>query len=205
GGPTSGLGADMVQRHVLEIMSYQSYVGEVAQYTAVHVGRAVEAIAALIRSPELRKTMGAAGRERIRTALDWPVVARQLRALTDHLDEVRAAAPDPQVSHVADPVRGDPFVDFAGFATSVLRTDTPLRAAAGVSGADVLAIPEGLDQAFPGRRAGLAECAQALDLLAAGQARTAADVLLAFPVERRRLVETGLAWMAKLGLIDWLG
>jgi hypothetical protein len=101
-------------------------------------------------------------------------------------------------------VRGDPFADFAGFPTQVLRLDTPIRAAAGASGADVLAIPEGLDRAFPGLRAEPAECARALDLLAAGQAGTVADVLLAFPVERRRLVETGLAWMAKLGLIDWL-
>src|SRR6185437_9144143 len=37
GGPTSGLGVTMISRHLFEIMSYQAYVGEVAQYTAVHV------------------------------------------------------------------------------------------------------------------------------------------------------------------------
>jgi len=205
GGPTSGLGASMAQRHVMEVMSYQSYVGEVAQYTAVHAGCAADAIATLIRSPDLRRTMGAAGRERVRTALDWPVVAREFRALTDELDAVRAAAADPVVRFTADPVRGDPFIDFAGFPSQVLNPQMRLRAVGGASGADVLGIPaDSLDQAFPGLRAELPECARALDLLASGQAATAADVLLAFPVERRRLVETGLAWMAKLGLIDWL-
>jgi glycosyltransferase involved in cell wall biosynthesis len=204
GGPTTGLGHNMAQRHIVGAASYQAYVGEVAQYTAVHVGRAAEAIAQLIASPELRRTMGAAGRERVRTAFDWPVVARQVRALTDELDAVRRAAPDPVTRFRADPVRGDPFVDFAGFASQVLTLDMPLRAAAGATGADVLAIPDGLDRAFLGLRADLSECARALDLLAAGEARTPREVLTAFPVDRRRLVETGLAWMAKLGLIDWL-
>ena len=41
-------------------------------------------------------------------------------------------------------------------------------------------------------------------MLASGKAKSARDVLLAFPIERRRVVEMGLAWMAKLGLVDWL-
>ena len=101
-------------------------------------------------------------------------------------------------------MRGDPFADFAGFPTQVLGVDSPLRAVAGARGADVLSIPAGLDQAFPGLRASLAECARALDLLASGEAGSVREVLVAFPVERRRLVENGLAWMAKLGLVDWL-
>lgn len=204
GGPTGGHGHSMAQRHIMEAMSYQSYVGEVAQYTAVHVGRAAEAIARLIASPDLRRRMGAAGRERVRTAFDWPVVARQMRALADELDGVRRGASDPATRFAGDPVRGDPFLDFAGFASRVLRLDTPLRAAAGSTGADVLAIPPGLDHAFPGLRADPAECALALDLLATVRARTVREVLTEFPEERRRLVLAGLAWMAKLGLVDWL-
>ncbi|HEX4098242.1 MAG TPA: glycosyltransferase family 4 protein, partial [Caulobacteraceae bacterium] len=95
GGPQSGLGATMVQRHLFEVASYQAYVGEVAQHTAVHVGRAATALAALARSPELRRRLGAAGRERVRTAFDWPVVARQVHALIDELAEVRRTSPDP--------------------------------------------------------------------------------------------------------------
>jgi len=205
GGPTSGLGVTMISRHLFEIMSYQAYVGEVAQYTAVHVGKAAEALTALARSPELRRRMGAAGRERVRAAFDWPVVARQFHALADELGERRAAAPDPVVRQGADPVRGDPFVAFAGFPTHLLALDNPLAAAPGVSGEAVRGLTGGLDTAFTAMRATVDECAQALDLLASGQAKSVREVLLAFPANRRRLVQTGLAWMAKLGFIDWLG
>jgi glycosyltransferase involved in cell wall biosynthesis len=205
GGPVSGLGVALSQRHVMEATSYQAYVGEVAQYTAVHVGRAAEAIAELARSPELRRRMGAAGRERVRSFVDWRVVAPQYAALADELTAVRRAASGEASNRRPDPVRGDPFVDFSGFASRIFTLDMAIRAAPGASGEMVRAIPvDSLDNGFPGLRATLEECAQALDLLAAGTATTARDVLLAFPAERRRLVETGLAWMAKLGLIDWL-
>ncbi|WP_372783528.1 glycosyltransferase family 4 protein [Phenylobacterium sp.] len=204
GGPRSGVGATMVQRHIFEMNSYQAYVGEVAQYTAVHIGRAADALAQLAASPELRRRMGGAGRERIRAAFDWPVVARQYQELTVELARIREAAADPVTRLANDPVRGDPFIDFAGFATQPFTLDTPLAAAAGVTGDDVRALTGGLDLAFPGLRATQEECARALDLLASGQARSGRDVLITFPMDRRRLVEMGLAWMAKLGLIDWL-
>jgi hypothetical protein len=117
---------------------------------------------------------------------------------------IRAASPDPVVRQLADPVRGDPFIAFAGFPTHVLTVDTPLAAAPGATGEVVRGLTGGLDLAFTGLRANIEECAEALDLLASGKARTVRDVLGAFPQERRRVVLMGLAWMAKLGLVDWL-
>jgi glycosyltransferase involved in cell wall biosynthesis len=205
GGPRSGMGLTIVQRHLFELASYQTYAGEIAQYTAVHIGRAAAALAALGRSPELRRRMGAAGRERVAAAFDWPVVARQIHGLVDEMAQVRAASPDPPPPRVkADPVRGDPFVSFAGFPSQGFSLDLPLTPVAGVTGADVLGLTVALDTAFNSLRSPLEESARALDLLVAGTARTGRDVLMAFPAERRRMVEMGLAWMAKLGLIDWL-
>jgi D-inositol-3-phosphate glycosyltransferase len=204
GGPRSGVGLTMVQRHLVELASYQAYVGEVAQYTAVHIGRAAAALAALGRSRDLRRRMGAAGRARVASTFDWPLVARQVHDLVDEMAAVRAASPDPVVRVRSDPVRGDPFVSFAGFPTQAFSLDQPLSAVPGIRGADVLGLTVALDTAFADLRSPLEECARALDLLASGEARTGRDVLLAFPVERRRMVEMGLAWMAKLGFIDWL-
>jgi D-inositol-3-phosphate glycosyltransferase len=204
GGPDTGLGVTMINRHLFQATTYQSYVGELAQYTAVHVGRAGDAIAELARSPELRKRMGAGGRERIRSAFDWPVVARQIHDLADELGEIRRASPDPVVRRKADPVRGDPFLAFAGFPTQVMTTETRLAAAPGATGDSLRGLTAVLDTAFSGMRASLDECARALDLLASGEAHSAREVLLAFPLERRRVVFAGLAWMAKLGLVDWL-
>ncbi|MBL8554828.1 MAG: glycosyltransferase family 4 protein [Phenylobacterium sp.] len=205
-GPTGGgLGANMVERHTLESTSYQAYVGAVAQHTAVHIGRAAEALAALIRDPGLRRRMGRAGRARVADAFDWPVVARQHHALVDELAEARAAASDPIPQPAGDPVKGDPFRDFAGFASHGLTLDTRLTAAPGATEAAVLATKGvALDAGFPNFRAPPETCAQALALIAARDGATVREVLTAFPAPHRRAVELGLAWLAKYGFVDWL-
>jgi hypothetical protein len=168
----------------------------------VHIGRAADALTALIRSPDLRRQMGAAGRTRVRESFDWPVVARAYRALLDELAAIRGAAPDPTPRHREDPVRGDPFAAFAGFATQVQSLDMPISSRA--SAADVRALGGALDRAFTGLQATPPECEQIVDLIAAGGGRTVRDVLAAFPVPRRRAVELAIVWLAKQGLVDWL-
>ncbi|TAJ72177.1 MAG: glycosyltransferase [Phenylobacterium sp.] len=208
GGPSGGgLGGVLVERHTIDGIAYQAYAGAVAQHTAVHVGRAGAALDALIRSPELRRRMGEAGRARVRETYDWPVVARQVHALTDELAAVRAAAADPAHRVGQDPVKGDPFRAFAGFASQVLTLETRLAATPGVTseavggaGRDVA-----LDAGFPDFRAAPALCARAFERIAAAPGGLAVrDVLTAFPVQQRRALELGLAWMAKCGFVDWL-
>jgi hypothetical protein len=204
-GPAGGRGDSMALRHVLEVDTYQAYVGTIAQVTAVHVGKAAEALAALVESPDLRRRMGAAGRVRIREAFDWPVVARRYHALVDDLADLRQAAPDRPSRHRNQPTKADPFADFAGFATATLTVDQRLSAVPGVTVADIRRTAElELDQAFTGWRASLDDCAAAFELIAQGRARTTREVLLAFPVDRRRPVELGILWMAKQGFVDWL-
>jgi glycosyltransferase involved in cell wall biosynthesis len=207
GGPSGGgLGAAMVERHTVESTAYQVYVGQVAQHTAVNVGRAGAALAELIRSPELRRRMGGAGRARVAAMFDWPVVARQIHALTDELARVRSRASDPLVQVRANPIKGDPFRDFAGFATAALTLDTRLVVAAGVTADQVReADAVALDAAFPSFRAPPELCAEAWALIAAGGGASVREVLTAFPGPQRRALELGLAWMAKCGFIDWLG
>jgi glycosyltransferase involved in cell wall biosynthesis len=205
-GSASGIGAAMSLRHILEQQSYQAYVGAYAQHTAVHVGRAAEALVRLIRDPELRRRMGAAGRARVREAFDWKVVARRYNGLVDELAALRRDAADPATRHRLPPVKGDPFRDFAGFATAQLRADTPLRAVAGATSADVRAMGgRRLDAAFPVWRADIETCVSAFELVASGRARTAGETLAAFPPQSRGGVELGLLWLAKHGMLDWLG
>jgi len=205
GPPGGGAGETLVERHVLEAMTYQAYVGAVAQHTAVHVGRAAEALATLARSPDLRRRMGAAGRARAHEAFDWPVVARQVHDLTDELAAIRARSADPEPLRGSDPVRGDPFRDFAHFATHSLTLDTRLTAAPGVAAEAVRQARQvGLDTAFPGLRAPPELCAEAFTFIAERGGATVREVLLAFPQPHRRALEMGLAWMAKYGFVDWL-
>ncbi|XXJ18036.1 glycosyltransferase family 4 protein [Desulfovibrio caledoniensis] len=63
-----------------------------AQATAVDVPALAEALGRLIRDPELRKTMGAAGRDRVRSLFHWPEVIGQYTALWDALWEEPADA-----------------------------------------------------------------------------------------------------------------
>lgn len=206
GGPAGGgLGARMAERHSVDGQFYQAYVGSVAQHTAVNIGRAADALAQLIASPDLRRRMGEAGRRRVAETFDWPVVARQIHDLTDELEAIRARSADPAPRPASDPVKGDPFRDFAHFATSALTLDTPLIAAPGMTRDDVAAAGAlALDVAFPTFRAPPELCAQAFDLIAARPDARVRDVLNAFPPGQRRAVELGLAWMAKYGFVDWL-
>jgi hypothetical protein len=204
-GPPAGggLGPPLVEAHLLGAMTYQSYVGQVAQHTAVHIGRAGEALGRLVASPDLRRRMGAAGRARVADAFDWPVVARRIHELTDELAAIRARSADPPPRPAADPVKGDPFRAFAHFATHALTPETFLLPGAGVT-PDRVRAAAGLDVAFTGLRAPPELCAQAFAFLAERGGATARDVLLAFPAPQRRALELGLGWMAKYGFVDWL-
>ncbi|UTP37845.1 glycosyltransferase family 4 protein [Phenylobacterium sp. LH3H17] len=202
GAPANGQGQGLAARHAVGMDAYQNYVGAIAQHTAVHVGRAAQALAALIADPALRARMGAAGRERIRTTFDWPVVVGEIRALLDELAAIRAAAGDVEPSHRIHPVKGDPFADFAGFASQVLAPETPLALRSGVDPANL--VRTDLDSHASVWRANTAECAEICGLLASGQAATVGDVLARFPPARGPALELAIVWMAKLGVIDWL-
>jgi glycosyltransferase involved in cell wall biosynthesis len=205
GGPPGALGEALSARHAVGLDSYQSFVGAVAQHTAVHVGRAAEAIAELTRNPELRRRMGAAGRVRVREAFDWPVVVRQLTGLFEELAALRAATPGGAASHRLHPLKGDPFADFAGFATQDLGLERRLRLRPGTGESD-LARSEGveLDGAFRMWRATPEEAGRVVELLAGAGELSVRDLLLAFPAERRRAVQMSLVWLAKIGVVDWL-
>ena len=205
GGPPSPLGQAMAARHGFGLESYQAYAGAVAQHTAVHVGRAAQAIAELVRSPDLRKRMGAAGRTRARETFDWPVVVSQFNNLFKELAKARATVTPGAPRHRLNPLRGDPFADFAGFASRGLEVEGLLRLRPGVSAIDlerIIAVE--LDNAFSGWRGTVEEAGLILARVAAAQSISLKDLLLTFPMPRRRLVQMSVNWLAKLGLLDWL-
>jgi hypothetical protein len=204
GGPPGQLGYAMSSRHALLMDSYQLYAGVVAQHTAVHVGKAAEALSALIASPDLRRRMGEAGRERVRTMFDWPVVVEATKAVLDELAAIRASAPgDGLAPGGLNPVKGDPFWDFAGFATEVLDGATRLSLRPGVGPADLeRTVGQPMDQFGGNWRATVDECGRALQLIGDGPI-TVEALLRHFP-GRAWQIELGLMWMIKLGLVDWL-
>ena len=205
GGPENGLVHDLVGEHALGLKSYQQYVGIIAQHTAIHVGRAALALTQLIQLPDLRRRMGEAGRRRVRETFDWSVVAPQYTALAAELTAIRNAAPAVSPRSGAHPVKGDPFRDFAGFATTTLTLETRLRLRHGTAAETVERVQSvELDMFAANWRGTMEEALRVLDFLADGEARTVRDLLTNFPTPRRRHVQLSLVWMAKQGFLDWL-
>ena len=92
-----------------------------AQHVAVDTEAAAAAIARLVEDPALRQRMGEAGRQTVQQRFDWPVVARLHHELYSELAELRRAGQECSGLKTQHPLRGDPFRDFAAFATVMPR------------------------------------------------------------------------------------
>ena len=122
-------GEELALQHDHGLLAYQDYVGAVAQHVAVDTEAAASAIAAIAENPDLRQRMAEAGRNTVQQRFDWPVVARLHHSFTPNWlsgDVPVSNAPGLEGQH---PLRGDPFRDFAPFATACLGPDTELRLA----------------------------------------------------------------------------
>jgi glycosyltransferase involved in cell wall biosynthesis len=211
GGPSGPLGETLALLQAIERVDYPQYVGAVAQHTAVHVGRAAEALSRLIASPDLRASMGAAGRDRARKLFSWPVVVEQYRQLFSQLTErrLRAAAagvPGSASTHTLDPLRADPFAQFRGYATASMHDDL-LLAATSAAGPDAPCPGPSieLDDLFPGLRGSRAEAHRVLQLLREAGPLSVRELLADFSAGRHPFIRMSLVWLAKSGLVDWLG
>jgi len=104
-----------------------------------------------------------------------------------------------------NPVRGDPFVDFAGFATDVIGVEMRLALRPGIGSADLdRAAATDLDGMFLKWRTPITDARTVLSHLQASGPCIVKDLLLLFPVSQRRGLMMTLVWMAKLGMVDWL-
>ena len=204
GGAAGELGERIAAEHALGVQTYQTYVGKVAQHTAVNVGVAANAIAALAASPELRRRMGDAGREHAARQFDWPVIVSAYKALFEDLSARRPSTSDVSTPRL-NPAQDDPFATFSGFATTSLSPDLRfvLRdehwAAALTRSASVT-----LDKVFSSARLdGAATQALMRRMADAEMPLTVDDLLGDLPPAQRSAAEATLAWLAKLGVIDW--
>jgi D-inositol-3-phosphate glycosyltransferase len=203
GGPI-GAGHGLINRHVHLGMGYQTYVGSVAQHTAIHVGDAAARLAELIASPELRARMGQAGRRRVREIFDWPVIVAGLQDLLGELAAIRGSAQSQPIKHRTNPLKGEPFGDFAPFATQVLGYETRLSLRPGVTRADLdRTVGVRLDEFADGWRAGVEPCAGLIEQLAVGGEMTLRELLAPHPRNHHQSLGMGVVWMGKLGLLDW--
>jgi D-inositol-3-phosphate glycosyltransferase len=203
GGPV-GAGQGMLNRHLHMGMTYQSYVGSIAQHTAINVGDAAARIAELIASPDLRARMREAGRRRIRETFDWKVVVAGLQELLRELDAIRIAAAPEELKYRRNPTKTEPFGAFARFATTVMSPNTRVWARPGVTLEDLERTRSVRLDDFAGNwRASQADSAAMLARLIAEGELSMRELIAPFPNAHQQLLGMSVVWMCKLGLLDW--
>jgi glycosyltransferase involved in cell wall biosynthesis len=139
--PPAGSGEILARNYAGSALTYDQYVGAVAQSTAVDIGEAAAGYAALLGDKALRRRMGEAGRHRARSEYDWSVVIAGYQALWTDLAARRgvdAESASRRSDAPSDPAHSDPFLHFAAHASVILsdsdvvevEPDLPDRAAA---------------------------------------------------------------------------
>jgi starch synthase len=77
--PPAGLGEGLALSHAMGISNYDEYIGLQSQFTSIDISDCAQAFEKLASDENLRKRMGEAGRERVRTTFDWKVIIPQVR------------------------------------------------------------------------------------------------------------------------------
>ena len=201
--PGPGAGADLAHRYADGRLDYAYYVGAAAQFTAVDLRRAADAISVLVRDPRIARQMGADAQARARSEFDWSAIIPRYQALWAELNARRKAADAASRPRAAglNPWRMDPFSVFAGYASAHLSGATV------VATSPELTLPAALERLnnplaayytvnFPTPD----EIGQIIAVLAAGPLQVV-DLLVRFPPGRRFHLERGLVWMAKFGVL----
>lgn len=203
--PPAGFATDLALRHALEIDSYDMYIGHAAMLTAVDVESATQAFARLFSSPELRRQMGDAGRQRARALYDWAAIIPQYETLWAQLDELRRTqSKDLKPLPQPWPARMDPFHAFAAYPTFTLSAETTL----GLVDDD---LQTAVQRAQAYRKLAMVDFArfvlpadgelEALLSAAASGPSPAASLVAALPKERQPFAFRSLAWLVKMGVL----
>ena len=202
--PPSGTGDRLAERFGSGRLSYEQYIGTAAASCVVEVDRCAEYLSELLRNPELRRKMGAAGRKRARQCYDWSVIIPQYEELWRELvDRRRSAGPRVRagMSAARHPLRQDPFRVFASYASTVIDQTMWLELAS-ANPRDDLAQIKRHEMNLP-RAAVLASDAEMRSIL--NQLRHGSipfDALLATrPAHEHPVWYRTVAWLAKVGLL----
>lgn len=203
--PPAGLGRDLAQRHALGIDNYDMYCGYTCSFVAVDIHAAAQAFIDLFNSPELRTTMGQAGRTRARAVYDWAHIIPAYESLWQELGQIRAhesarfaALPHPW------PERLDPFFSFQSYASRILtpelrvrRVDTDGRAAQDkLTQLTQLAMLNFAGVVLPSRQ-------ELEGMVAAADPNGQPALALVAHVEeaRKAMAFRSIAWLIKIGLL----
>ncbi len=202
--PPPGLGGDLAARHALAIDNYDFYCGYSCAFVSVQTDATAEAFKRLFASPELRRRMGDAGRDRVRQQFDWKVILPRYRQLWQELAERRQAGSDAAPSHPAWPARMDPFTAFDAYPSAALSPDMPLALAQADPAAALERLDALLSLTMVAYAAPILASREELQELLRAAARgpiSARELVARLPEPRRVIAFRSLLWLMKLDLL----
>ncbi|MDZ4370807.1 MAG: glycosyltransferase family 4 protein [Phenylobacterium sp.] len=206
--PGAGGGQAIARALETTAYTYDQYCWAAAQATAIDVEGFSAAVTRLADNADLRRTQGAAGRQRAREVYDWSVVYGQYQALWSELNARRAAAQtDPRLrawvetAPKAAASRLDPFAIFEHYPTHVVGAQSRLTPASGATAADLKVL---LNHPLFGALSAPHDLYARLFALAASGPVSVADAARTLGSNIPTIVRSA-AFLAKLGLIAFEG
>jgi starch synthase len=197
--PSVGSGEQLASRHGLGIDSYDRYIGRVSMMTVIDGPVLVERIIDLAQNSDLRQSMGQAGRQRVASTFDWPIILDQYTQFAAELEAIRTALGS-QGQPARRLSRPDPFALFAHYPTHTLSGDMKVVLNPTFKGRAeaLLGLSIGgyvIDPALLPKEA-------VLDLLAeAADDMSVAALLETCPQYTPTTKTSALMWLAKMGLL----
>ncbi|MDC3362237.1 glycosyltransferase family 4 protein [Gammaproteobacteria bacterium] len=208
-GPKPGLGGDLAHRHALGVDTYDMYCGYSSSLIGIHLEKLTEAFVRLFESPDLRYSMGRAGRIRAKEVYDWYAIIRRYEDLWDTLRENRLAASSSGINQNRTyPARLDPTISFSHYPTTLLDAQAELVLV-------YSSASEALDRIFKLKSLTMVSFAelvfpsdQEIECLIFSAVkhgpRVRAEVLISEISEPRRpFALRGLTWLVKLGIFTF--
>ncbi|MBT3915977.1 MAG: glycosyltransferase family 4 protein [Rhodospirillaceae bacterium] len=116
--PRKGLGDDLAYTYFSRQATYGDYLGATQQSTAVDIDALTDALKRLIENPNLRRTLGAAGKERANDKFAWPKIILAYEEFWRELADRRSRDNKIAAKRVGKPFhpsRPDPFDMFESF------------------------------------------------------------------------------------------
>jgi glycosyltransferase involved in cell wall biosynthesis len=199
--------SDATARLLLGATSYDHFLAECSQATAVDVEAFAEGVARLVADADLRRRLGAAGRARAESTFAWRHVILAYEALWASQDAERRARLAAAGRAPAGAGRGpscypEPLVSFAGYPTRRLDAADPVVAAPAAEAELPALLAAPLTSHAADRR--VTDAAVLVALLArAAVPRPLADLdgVLARAGASPRAARATIAWLLKYGLL----
>lgn len=138
--PGAGMGAPIARAFEADILPYDHYAWAAAASTSVDMDHLVDRLAELAANPDLRRSLGAAGRQDAKARFEWSKVYADYQDLWAELTERRQAALRNEAelawlrrAPAVNPARLDPFTAFGHYPTARIDAATRMQRVAGMT------------------------------------------------------------------------